>query len=89
MQVIFQRNNTYIQAKIIKTVTEPLDSKGRQVVFFCQDSAGNRYRVPKSQLIGKAAPAIAVKESKKAKKARMKRRDKKCKRTNHGSFASL
>ena len=50
--IIFKRSNQNIIAKIIKTTTEPLDTdKGKQVVFFCEDSTGKRYRVPKSDVI--------------------------------------
>jgi hypothetical protein len=49
---MFRRDNVPIVGRIIKTVTEPLDaSKGRQVVFFCQDKAGKRYRVPKTEAV--------------------------------------
>ena len=49
--VMFPRGSTYVAAKIIKTVIEPLETgNGHQVVFFCQDVSGRRYRVPKSQV---------------------------------------
>lgn len=46
--ILFPRGKVFIAAKIIKTVIEPLGNT-RQVVFFAQDSGGNRYRVPKSE----------------------------------------
>lgn len=49
--IMFPRGSTYVAAKIIKTVIEPLETgNGHQVVFFCQDVGGRRYRVPKSQV---------------------------------------
>lgn len=49
--IMFPRGQTYVAAKIIKTVIEPLETgNGHQVVFFCQDVSGRRYRVPKSQV---------------------------------------
>ena len=51
-QIIFHRQGKNIMARIINTVLEPLDnSNTRQVVFFCEDSDGKRYRVPKSEVI--------------------------------------
>lgn len=51
-QIIFHRQGKNVMARIINTVLEPLDnSNSRQVVFFCQDSDGKRYRVPKSEVI--------------------------------------
>lgn len=50
--ILFPRGKTTIAATIIKTVLEPLDTgNGRQVVFFCQDKNGKRYRVPKSEVL--------------------------------------
>ncbi len=46
--IMFPRGKVFVAAKIIKTVIEPLGNS-RQVVFFCQDKAGTRYRVPKSE----------------------------------------
>ena len=49
-QIIFHRQGKNIMAKIISINIEPLDNAdSRQVVFFCQDSDGRRYRVPKSE----------------------------------------
>ena len=47
--IMFPRNGTHIAATIIQTVLEPLGDK-RQVVFFCQDKSGKKYRVPKSEV---------------------------------------
>jgi len=64
--ILFPRGKTTIAARIIKTVLEPLDnSNERQVVFFCQDSDGKRYRVPKGEVIAKG---INSKSKKKARK---------------------
>jgi len=76
--VLFVRNGLPIQAKIIKIVTEPLDnSDKRQVVFFCQDNNGKRYRVPRSEIIAKVVTEKTLKEDKKnkTKKKRRKKRD--------------
>lgn len=49
--ILFPRGKTFVAATIIKTVLEPLDNSDKhQVVFFCQDKDGQRYRVPKSQV---------------------------------------
>lgn len=62
--LIFRRGSQNIIAKIISVNIEPLDTGiGKQVVFFCQDSSGKRYRVPKSEVIAKG---INSKSKKKA-----------------------
>ena len=66
--IMFPRNGTYIAATIIKTVIEPLGNS-RQVVFFCQDKGGSRYRVPKSE--------VAIMGSKPREKPRVKRKERK------------
>lgn len=48
--ILFPRGKVHIAARVIKTVIEPLGNS-RQVVFFCQDKAGTRYRVPKSEVV--------------------------------------
>lgn len=49
--ILFPRGKTFVAATVINTVLEPLETgNGKQVVFFCQDKAGQRYRVPKSQV---------------------------------------
>lgn len=48
--IAFQREGRNILAEVIGTNIEPLGNT-RQVVFFCRDSEGNRYRVPKSEVI--------------------------------------
>jgi hypothetical protein len=48
--IAFNREGRNIFADIIKTAIEPLDNT-HQVVFFCQDSDGYRYRVPKSDVL--------------------------------------
>lgn len=64
--LIFRRANQNIIAKIISTNIEPLDdADSKQVVFFCQDLTGKRYRVPKSEVIAKG---IKSKSKKKARK---------------------
>ena len=65
-QLIFQRQGKNIVAKIIGINLEPLDTgNGKQVVFFCEDSGGKRYRAPKSEVIAKG---INSKSKKKARK---------------------
>jgi len=50
--IMFPRKKGFITANIISTVLEPLDnSSTHQVVFFCQDKAGNRYHVTKSEVV--------------------------------------
>ena len=50
--IMFRRDNVPIVGRVIKTVIEPLGaSNGRQVVFFCQDKAGKKYRVPKTESV--------------------------------------
>ena len=50
--VMFPRKKSFVTANIISTVLEPLDnSDSHQVVFFCKDRAGNKYRVPKSEVV--------------------------------------
>ena len=64
-QLIFQRQGKNIIAKIIGINLEPLDNAdSKQVVFFCQDSLGKRYRVPKSEVI------VTGRKPEKKKKAR-------------------
>ena len=65
-QVIFKRNNQNIITKIISINLEPLDTgNGKQVVFFCQDSDGKRYRVPKSEVIAKGVKPRSKKKARK------------------------
>jgi hypothetical protein len=69
--IIFKRNGQNIIAKIFKTTIEPLDTgNGKQVVFFCQDANGRRYRVPKSEvlILGKQSKLKEKKTKKKARK---------------------
>ena len=69
--IIFKRNGQNIIAKIFKTTIEPLDTgTGKQVVFFCQDANGRRYRVPKSEvlILGKQSKLKEKKTKKKARK---------------------
>lgn len=66
--ILFPRGKTTIAATIIKTVLEPLDnSDEHQVVFFCQDKTGKKYRVPRSEVVLKS-------ESKPSKKGKNKKR---------------
>lgn len=52
--IIFKRDNKNVIAKIIGINIEPLDTgNGKQVVFFCKDSNGRKYRVPKNEVIAK------------------------------------
>ena len=65
-QIIFQRQGKNIIAKIIGINLEPLDTgNGKQVVFFCQDSGGKRYRVPKSEVIAKGVKPRSKKKARK------------------------
>ena len=48
--VMFTRKKGFIVANIISTVLEPLGDS-HQVVFFCKDKAGNKYRVPRSEVV--------------------------------------
>jgi hypothetical protein len=69
--LIFRRDNQNIIAKIISVNIEPLDTgNGKQVVFFCQDANGRRYRVPKSEvlILGKQSKLKEKKTKKKARK---------------------
>lgn len=67
-KIIFQRNNQNIIAEIISTAIEPLESNNsKQVVFFCQDTDGKRYRVLKDEVI-----VIGKSKAKSKKKARNK-----------------
>ena len=50
--IMFHRDKICLVADIILTVLEPLGNS-RQVVFFCRDKAGNKYRVPKSEVVMK------------------------------------
>lgn len=61
--IMFPRGKTFIAARIIKTVLEPLETgDGRQVVFFCQDKSGQIYRVPKSEVANFSNHQPKVKE---------------------------
>jgi len=69
--IIFKRNSQNIMAEIFRTTIEPLDTgNGKQVVFFCQDANGRRYRVPKSEvlILGKQSKLKEKKTKKKARK---------------------
>lgn len=69
--IMFKRNNLCYVAEVILTVIEPLDDNKRQVVFFCQDKSGNRYRVPKSEVvISTAKEVVSCREKRKAKKSK-------------------
>ena len=48
--IMFRRGKTFLVADIILTALEPLGNS-RQVVFFCRDKDGNKYRVPKSEVV--------------------------------------
>ena len=78
-QIIFHRQDKNIIAKIIGINLEPLDTgNGKQVVFFCQDSLGKRYRVPKSEVIAKGVLKSANKSSDQS--AKTKRKNKRANR---------
>jgi hypothetical protein len=65
-QLIFQRQGKNIVAKIIGINLEPLDTgNGKQVVFFCEDSGGKRYRVPKSEAIARGVKPRSKKKARK------------------------
>jgi len=52
--IIIQRGGKRLLTDIFNVVIEPLETgNGRQVVFFCRDSSGNKYRVPKSEVVAK------------------------------------
>lgn len=48
--IMFPRGKVFIVANIINVVIEPLGNS-RQVVFFCIDKGGRKYRVPKSEVV--------------------------------------
>jgi len=50
--IMFRKGEVCPVADIILTVIEPLGNS-RQVVFFCRDKMGNKYRVPKSEIVAK------------------------------------
>jgi len=75
--IIIQRGGKRLLADIIQTVIEPLGNS-RQVVFFCRDKAGNKYRVPKSEVVAKGVTNSANKPS--IKSSKQKRKDKKSNR---------
>jgi hypothetical protein len=65
-QIIFHRQGKNVMAKIISINIEPLDNAdSRQVVFFCEDSGGKRYRVPKSEVIAKGVKPRSKKKARK------------------------
>jgi len=50
--IAFRRKGKVIIAQVYSRYFEPLGHhSGYLEVFFCQDSAGNRYRVPKNEVI--------------------------------------
>jgi hypothetical protein len=78
MSIVFIRNGSPVTAKITNTVLEPLgNSDKRQVVFFCQDADGRRYRVPKNEVFAKSAHVKTAKKKQKPKQAKRKRRKEK------------
>lgn len=52
--IMFRRGDKCLVAEIFQTIIEPLDETNRQVVFFCRDKLGNRYRVPKGEVVMKS-----------------------------------
>ena len=66
--IMFRRGSVCLVADIIQTVTEPLDAQARQVVFFCKDSAGKKYRVEKSDVVAQCASRPESKIKKKKRK---------------------
>ena len=66
--IMFRRGKLFLVADIIQTVLEPLDEHKRQVVYFCQDKAGKRYRVPKGDVVSTCIVKPKVKAKKKKKK---------------------
>lgn len=75
MSIVFMKNNKAIVAKIIATVTEPLEtSDTRQVVFFCKDKDGNKYRVPKNEMLARSANVKNNRKKVKAKRSKRERR---------------
>jgi hypothetical protein len=66
--IMFRRGSVCLVADIIQTVIEPLDAQTRQVVFFVRDSAGNKYRVQKSDVVAQCASRTESKVKKDKKK---------------------
>jgi len=73
---MFKREKPIV-ADIFNVVIEPLGNT-RQVVFFCQDKADNKYRVPKSEVVAKGVTNSANKPS--IKSTKQKRKGKKSNR---------
>ncbi len=69
------RNNKLIAAEVFNVVIEPLDnSHSRQVVFFCKDKDGNKYRVPKNEMLARSANVKNNRKKVKAKRSKRERR---------------
>ena len=75
--IIIQRGSKRLIVDIFNIVIEPLGNS-RQVVFFCRDKMGNKYRVPKSEIVVKGVTNSANKPS--LKSAKPKRKGKKSNR---------
>lgn len=65
--IMFRRGDKCLVADIFQTIIEPLDEHNRQVVFFCRDKLGNRYRVPKSEVVMRTEIKPAKSKKKKRK----------------------
>jgi len=67
--IMFKRGDICLVGDIILTALEPL-GESRQVVFFCKDKSGNKYRVPKSEVLlrGKRVESKPKKDKKKRRK---------------------
>lgn len=75
--IAFQREGKTIIAQVFLTTREPSETgNGRQVVFFCKDETGHKYRVPRSEVVfyGNRVPKSLKKKDRKPKAK--KRKDK-------------
>jgi hypothetical protein len=66
--IIIQRGGKRLLADIFNTVIEPLDANNRQVVYFCRDKSGNKYRVPKSEVVARCVSQSENKPKEKKRK---------------------
>jgi len=63
--ILFRRGDICLVGDIILTVLEPLGLDNRQVVYFCRDKGGNKYRVPRSEVLMRATVDKPKKKEKK------------------------
>ena len=69
--IAFQRNGRTIIAQVYKKYIEPQGDGKCLEVLFCEDSAGSRYRVPKSEVVLQGRKKQVKAKKKKGKKARL------------------